>query len=160
MSQHVPDINRDKVAALEAEVERLTAYSLEQCADVKAHLAEIDGLRAQLAELAALIHYGTDCWDEMAYPTLFDAYYELVGHACCGTCGKVWLKQRKPPAAPAPQPYHCVQWYPMIGAPDGYNPCLLGNTRCCDSCKDREMPVDEPACPEGAAPPKEKSEQP
>ena len=38
-------------------------------------------------KVARLYHY-PDCWDTMAYPTLFDAIWEMRGP--CTTCGNVF----------------------------------------------------------------------
>ena len=35
-------------------------------------------------KVARLYHY-PECWDTVAYPTLYDAIYEMRGP--CGTCG-------------------------------------------------------------------------
>jgi len=52
---------------------------------------ERDALRAELAEIAKLIHY-PDCWCDTAYPTLFDALNEIHGADFeCSTC---WAKKQ------------------------------------------------------------------
>ncbi len=39
-------------------------------------------------KLASQIHY-PDCWDTMAYPTLEDALWEIIGHQECSECVRI-----------------------------------------------------------------------
>lgn len=75
-------------------------------------------------KVARLYHY-PECWDTAAYPTLYDAIYELRGQ--CTTCG-MYL----PAEEPVPS---CETCYIQDYWPDGTRPSQ------CDECEEADARV-------------------